>query len=53
MHSFPKTGAECSFKKNLECESILYNSTELSVDWTSRDFQNQSILFARKIRSLV
>ena len=27
----------------------LYNSTELSVDWTSREFQNQAISFSRKI----
>ena len=41
-------------KKNLEYESILYNSTELSVDLTSREFQNQTILFmlfSRKIKS--
>ena len=25
--------------------STLYNSTELSVDWTSREFQNQTTLF--------
>ena len=50
MRSFPKTGAETCLKKNLEYESILYNSTELSVDWTSREFQNQTILFSRKIK---
>ena len=38
-------------KKNLEYESTLYNSTQLSVDWTSREFQNQTILFSRKIKS--
>ena len=32
---FPKTGPESCQKKNLEYESILYNSKELSVDWTS------------------
>ena len=40
-------------KKNVEYESILYNSTELSVDWTSRGSQNQTILFillSRKIK---
>ena len=50
MYSFPKTGVE-SCKKKLEYESILYNSTELSVDWTSRELQNQTILFSRKIKS--
>ena len=49
MCSFPKTGAE-SCKKKLEYESILYNSTEVSVDWTTREFQNQTILFSRKIK---
>ena len=29
-------------KKNFEYENILYNSTELSVDWTFREFQNYS-----------
>ena len=37
-------------KKNLEFESILHNSTELSVDWTFREFQNQTILFLEKIK---
>ena len=49
MYSFPKTGVE-SCKKKLEYESILYNSTEVSVDWTTREFQNQTILFSRKIK---
>ena len=40
-------------KKNLEYESILYNSTELLVDWTSREFLNQTILFSRKIKFLM
>ena len=44
-----------SKKTNLErsgCiyESILSNSTELLVEWTSREFQNQTILFSRKIK---
>ena len=52
-NSFPKTGAKRCLKKNLEYESILYNSTELSVDWTSREFQNQTILFSRKIKSFI
>ena len=51
MHSVPKTGTESYLKRNLEYENILYNSTELSVDWTSRRFQNQTILFSRKINS--
>ena len=46
----PKTDAEGCWKRNLEDESILYNSTELSVDWTTRDFQNQNILFSRKMK---
>ena len=40
-------------KKNQEYESILYNSTELSTDWTSKEFQNQIILFSRKIKSSI
>ena len=31
----------------------IYNSTELSLDWTSREFQNQTILFLRKIKSSI
>ena len=53
MHLFPETGAKSCYKRNLEDESILYNATELSVDWTSRDFQNQTILFSRKIKSSI
>ena len=52
MHSFPKTGSESCWKKNPKYDSNLYNSTELSVDWTSREFQNQAILFSRKMKSL-
>ena len=51
MHSFPKTDAESCLERNLEYESILYNSTKLSVDWTSREFQNQTMLCSRKIES--
>ena len=40
-------------KKNLEYESILYNSTELLDDWTFREFQSQTILFSRKIKSSI
>ena len=53
MHSFSTTGAESSKKKNLEYESILYNYAELSVDWTSREVQNQTILFSGKIHSSI
>ena len=53
MHSFPKTGAEGCQEKNLEYGRILYNSTELSVDWTSTEFQNQTILFSAKIKFLI
>ena len=28
-----------------------YNSTELLVDWTSKEFQNQTLLFSEKIKS--
>ena len=28
-------------------------STELSVDWTSREFQNQTILISRKIKEIL
>ena len=38
MDSFPQTGAGSFLKKNLEYESILSNSTELSVEWASREF---------------
>ena len=43
-------------KKNVEYESILYNSTELSVDWTSKGSPNQTILFilfSKKIKSSI
>ena len=53
MHSFPKAGAEGCCKGYLEYESILYNSTDLSVDWTCREFKNQTILFSRKIKSSI
>ena len=53
MDSLPKAGAESWKKKNLEYESIFYNSTELSVDWTSREFQIHTILFSRKIKSSI
>ena len=53
MHSLPKTDAESYLKMNLEYESILCNSTELSVHWKSREFQSQTILFSRKIKSSI
>ena len=53
MNSLPKTDAESYLKRNLEYESILCNSTELSVHWTCREFQNQTILFLRKIKCLI
>ena len=34
-------------KKKFECESILCNSTEQRFDWTSREIQNQTIVFSR------
>ena len=40
---FCKNWCRMLLKKNLKYDSILYNSTELSVDWTSREFQNQTI----------
>ena len=48
MHSFPKTSAESCKKENLEYDSILYNSTELSVDWTAREFQKKTIFIIFK-----
>ena len=48
---FSKNWCRKLLKKNLKYKSILYNSTELSVDWTSREFQNQSIVFSRKIKA--
>ena len=41
------------FKKNLKYESILYNSTELPIERTSRESQKQTILLifiSRKIQ---
>ena len=49
---FSKNWGRKLLKKNLEYESILYNSTELPVDWKSGEFQNETILFifiSRKI----
>ena len=34
-------------------QSILYNSTELSIDRKIRELQNQTILFSRKIKSSI
>ena len=51
MHSFPNTGAQTYSKKNLKYESILYNSTELMINGTSIEFQNQTKLFPRNIKS--
>ena len=51
MNTLPKPGAENSKKRKLQYESILCNSTKLSIDWTSREFQSQIILFLRKIMS--
>ena len=48
MHTFPKTGAESYLKRNLEYKNILYNSTEHSVYWKSRDVKNQTKLFSKK-----
>ena len=31
----------------------VYNSTELLVDWTSREFQNETKLSSRKIKSSI
>ena len=45
---FSKNCCRKLLKKNLKYKSILYNSTGLSVDWTSREFQNQGIVFSRK-----
>ena len=40
---FSKDWCRKLLKNNLEYESILNNSTELSIDWTSREFQIQTI----------
>ena len=53
MRSFPKTGAESCYKRKLEYESILHNSTERLVGKTCREFENQSIIFSRKINSSI
>ena len=50
---FSKNWCRKLLKKNLKYECILYNSTGLSVDWTFREFQNQTILFSRKIKSSI
>ena len=48
LDSFLKTDAESCLRKNLAYKSILYNSIELSGDWTSTEFQNQTTLFQKK-----
>ena len=48
---FSKNWYRKLLKKNLKYKNILYNSTGLSADWTSREFQNQSIVFSRKIKA--
>ena len=35
--------------KKITSNMKLYKSTELLVDWTSREFQNQTISFSKKI----
>ena len=50
---FQKLALKVVEKNNLEYESILYNSNEISVYWTSREFQNQTILFSRMIKSSI
>ena len=50
---FQKLMQKAVNKSTFEYDSILYNSTELSVDWTSREFPNQTILFSRKIKSSI
>ena len=50
---FSKNWCRKLLKKNLKYKSILYNSTELIVDWTSREFQNQSVVFSRKNKGTV
>ena len=45
---FSKNCCRKLLKKNLKYKSILYNCTGLSVDWISREFQNQGIVFSRK-----
>ena len=35
--------------KKIASNMKLYKSTELLVDWTSREFQNQAISFSKKI----
>ena len=37
-------------KKNLEHESMLYNSTKLSANWISKEFQIQIISFSKNIK---
>ena len=51
MYFFPNTSAESCFENNIEYKTISYNSNELSVDWTFREFQNQTIIFSRKVES--
>ena len=48
---FSKNWSSKLLKKNYEYKNILYYATELTVDWTSREFQNQTLLFSRKIKS--
>ena len=49
MHSFPKTGAETCYKKNLQYVSVLYNSTELLVGWTFRESQIKLCYFQERL----
>ena len=50
---FSKNWCRKLFRKNLEYENILYNSTELPVDWTCTESQIQTILLPRNIKSSV
>ena len=50
---FSKNWCKKLLKKHLEYKSILYTSTEISVGWTPREFQNETASFSRKINSLI
>ena len=50
---FSKNWCGKLLKRSLEDESILHDYIELLVDWASRDFENETILFSRKMKSSI
>ena len=50
---FSKNWCGKLLKRKIEYQSILYNSRERPVDWTSREFQDHTILFSSKIKTSI